>query len=153
MREAPISILDLDEYVPYWMASISRVLVEAMQAKLLGLGLTIAEWRLMVVIAMHGTTQAIDISRRTRMDQVAVHRAIKSLIAKNMLKRQAQGQDMRRKPLQLTRKGLAVYQDMQPAARDVEGDLLRLLDARERKILRALLGKLYRATRINGEVR
>ena len=153
MREAPISILDLDEYVPYWMASISRGLVEAMQAKLLGPGLTIAEWRLMVVIAMHGTTQAIDISRRTRMDQVAVHRAIKSLIAKNLLKRQAQGQDMRRKPLQLTTKGWAVYRDMQPAARDVEGDLLRLLDARERKILRALLGKLYRATRINGEVR
>jgi len=94
------------------------------------------------------TTQAIDISRRTRMDQVAVHRAIKSLIAKDLLKRQAHGRDMRRKPLQLTRKGLAVYRDMQPAARDVEAELLRLLDARERKVLRALLGKLYRATRV-----
>jgi hypothetical protein len=29
MSEAPTPILDLDEYVPYWMASISRVLQAA----------------------------------------------------------------------------------------------------------------------------
>lgn len=81
----------------------------------------------MAMVALHGKTQAIDISRVARMDQVAVHRAIKSLMNKDLLlRRQTDAQDKRRKPLQLSKKGRAFYREMLPLARDVKSDLLRL---------------------------
>jgi DNA-binding MarR family transcriptional regulator len=144
-RRSGPAVLDLDDYFPYWLASLSRLLIQRLQVRLeKETGLTIAEWRLMAVVACNRDAQAIDISKLTRLDQVAVHRAVKALMARRLLRREEYADDKRRKLLRLTAEGWSVYDRVLPAAREIERDLLDLMTASERKSLRKLLGDLYR---------
>lgn len=144
-KKAEIDVLDLENYFPYWVASLSRLLVQRLQVRLSELTtLTIAEWRILALLANKRGTQAIHISKLTRLDQVAVHRAIKSLLAKNLLHREDSAEDKRSKLLQLSQQGWTVYAKILPEARKIETELLGLLSATDRKQLRKLLGSLYK---------
>jgi DNA-binding MarR family transcriptional regulator len=143
-----IEILDLDDYFPYWVASLSRLLVQRLQVRLEEkTGLTVAEWRLMAVVACNRDAQAIDISKLTRLNQVAVHRAVKALVARRLLRRDEYADDKRRKLLRLTPEGWSVYSQVLPAAKDIERDLLDFMTPPERKNLRKLLGQLHKKTK------
>lgn len=139
--------LDLHDYVPYWLASLSRVLVRRMQAKLTAVsGLSIAEWRLMAVVACHPQANAVDVCILTRLDDVAVHRAVRRLMEKSLLQQEVSKEDKRRKRLELTVAGWSVYRQVLPAALEVEVELLEVLDTHERKRFVDLLGRLHRLT-------
>ena len=137
--------LDLDNYVPYCLASLSRMLVQRMQARLgESSGLSIAEWRLMATVACHPNANAVDVCRLTQMDDVAVHRAVNRLAGKALLRREVSGHDRRRKRLDLTEEGWSVYRRVLPAALTLESEFLHLLDGGDRELFAGLLRRLHR---------
>ena len=137
-------MLDLDNYAPYWLASLSRRLVQRMQARLSeSSGLSIAEWRLMATVACRPDANAVDVCKLTQMADVAVHRAVKRLTEKGLLRREESPRDRRRKRLELTEGGWSVYRRVLPAALSVESELLGHLNGGDRAVFVALLRRLH----------
>lgn len=106
--------------------------------------LTIPEWR---VIAFVGNTVGLsagEISESTRLDEVAIHRAVKCLLEKGLLTRTVANEDRRRKPLALTKRGREVFLAITPLALQLEKDMLRCLSDREAAALRKIMTKLQK---------
>jgi DNA-binding MarR family transcriptional regulator len=139
--------IDLDRFLPYRLSVLTNVvsstIAEAYQRRF---GLSIPEWRVLAVLARHPGVSAAEVARLTRMDAVAVSRAVARLLAAGRLRRTIARDDRRRSVLVVTATGTAVYREVAPLALGYERELLATLDAAERAALdRALDALMTRA--------
>jgi DNA-binding MarR family transcriptional regulator len=139
--------IDLDRFLPYRLSVLTNVvsstIAEAYQQRF---GLSIPEWRVLAVLARHPGVSAAEVARLTRMDAVAVSRAVARLLAAGRLRRTIARDDRRRSVLVVTAMGAAVYREVAPLALGYERELLATLDAAERVALdRALDALMMRA--------
>ena len=100
------------------------------------------EWRVIAVIGETPELTATEVAERTAMDKVAVTRAVKSLVEKGKLRRKASQTDGRLTHLVLTASGRKVYQEVAPAALQLEDAILGALSSTERRQLDKILVKL-----------
>ena len=82
------------------------------------------------------------VSERAAMDKVKVSRAVGTLVARGLLKQTQDPEDGRARVLRLTRKGLSTYQNLIPAARELEEELSTGLNRTEWAQLRKSLERL-----------
>lgn len=124
--------LILDSFIPYRL-SITSNLVSARIARAYEalFGLTIAEWRLVAVVAEIGSTTQQAIGVRTRMDKVTVSRAAIALVERGLLERSRQPGDGRSHLLTLTAAGGDLYAQVVPKALELERRIFGQLDAAE----------------------
>ncbi len=124
--------LILDSFIPYRL-SITSNLVSARIARAYEalFGLTIAEWRLVAVVAETGSTTQQAIGVRTRMDKVTVSRAAIALVERGLLERSRQPGDGRSHLLTLTAAGGDLYAQVVPKALELERRIFGQLDAAE----------------------
>jgi DNA-binding MarR family transcriptional regulator len=139
--------IDLDRFLPYRLSVLTNVvsstIAEAYQRRF---GLSIPEWRVLAVLARHPGVSAAEVARLTRMDAVAVSRAVARLLAAGRLRRTMARDDRRRSVLAVTATGTAVYREVAPLALTYERELLATLDPAERAALdRALVALMTRA--------
>ncbi len=87
-------------------------------------GLTTAEWRTLVVLGPYQCLAAKEIVKASSMDKVTVSRAVKTMQAKNVLKRDIDGDDKRRSALRLTQVGRDIYFSLMPKVLTLQNDLL-----------------------------
>ena len=106
------------------------------------LGLSVSEWRTMVVLGTHQALSAGEIVERSSMDKVAVSRAIKRMRAAKLLRRDIDGDDRRRAVLRLTEEGARAYGQLIPLVRQLEADLLENLSEAERETLLSLMERV-----------
>src|SRR5690606_29010525 len=85
---------------------------------------------------------AAEVAERTRMDAVAVSRAVARLLAAGRLRRTTSRDDRRRSVLTVSAAGAAVYREVAPIALGYERDLLASLGPDERTALDRVLGAL-----------
>ena len=105
--------------------------------------ISITEWRILAVLGRYPGLTASEVVEKTAMDKVAISRGVKTLMSRNLLKRQTDPNDRRRRRLYLTnRKGQKVMEQVIPQARRYEQRLLEALDPEETKALRLILDKL-----------
>ena len=104
--------------------------------------ITLAEWRVMFTVAGHPGAAASDIADTLGLDKMAVSRAIRALERSGYLKRTTDDKDQRRAALRLTRKGLAVFDQIAPGALEREAALFAVLDPAQRRALVATLDRL-----------
>jgi DNA-binding MarR family transcriptional regulator len=104
--------------------------------------LTIAQWRIMAVLAEYAALTARDIEPIVRMDKVAISRAVRSLTERRLLRRRASQEDGRLAYLSLTVAGRRVYEQVRPIALRHERELLAVLTPAEARTLSSLLAKL-----------
>ena len=137
-----MSILRLDDFVPYRLSYTSNLVSEAIARTYESLfGLSIPEWRLIAVIAEHeGLTQAA-ICTRTGMDKVTVSRAAIALSARGLVARAPSTTDRRSHDLALTGEGRALYAQVAPKALELENRIFGGLGAEE---LRGFVATLRR---------
>lgn len=139
------TLLALDSFLPYRLSVLSNLVSAAIAAHYAArFSLSIPEWRVMAVLAAQPGLSAAEVAARTAMDKVAVSRAVASLLRSRRLERRVAAGDRRRSVLQLSRAGLAVYEQVVPVALQYEQSLLQSLSATERRQLDHLLTQLQR---------
>jgi DNA-binding MarR family transcriptional regulator len=147
--------IDLARFLPYRLSVltnlVSSTIADAYQQRF---GLSIPEWRVLAVLAPHPGLSATEVAELTRMDAVAVSRAVARLAAAGRVRRTTSRDDRRRSVLSASAAGMAVYSEVAPLALGYESELLAALTARERAALdRALDALTSRAQSLAGAQR
>jgi DNA-binding MarR family transcriptional regulator len=135
--------LHLRDFLPYRLSVLSNLvsglIADEYSARF---DLTIAQWRIMAVLAEYAALTARDIEPIVRMDKVAISRAVRSLTERRLLRRRASQEDGRLAYLSLTVAGRRVYEQVRPIALRHERELLAVLTPAEARTLSSLLAKL-----------
>jgi len=143
MKPPRTGTIDLDRFLPYRLSVltnlVSGTIADAYRRRF---GLSIPEWRVLAVLARHPGLSAADVAERTRMDAVAVSRAVARLLAAGRLQRSLARNDRRRSVLSVSAAGRAVYREVAPLALGYEEQLLEALDPVARDALDAAIDEL-----------
>jgi len=146
-RETSVEAADdsfrLEDYMPYRLAvasaSVSRLLARRLSE---AHGISIAEWRVLIMVGRHGVLSPSVVGERTAMDKVKVSRAAASLVARGMLKQSQDPADGRGRLLRLTRKGMTVYKGSLPLVRGLEDELSGGMNRTEWSALNKALARI-----------
>lgn len=103
---------------------------------------TIAEWRVLLTLALHGNASGKEITSRWAMDKMAINRAIASLEKRGLVEKRRDGADRRVINLSLTDRGRALYDKLLPAANARYHKLMAGLERDEAQLLRDILVKM-----------
>ena len=147
--------IDLERFLPYRLSVLSNLvsstIADAYQRRF---DLTIPEWRVIAVLSRHPGLSAAEVAELTRMDAVAVSRAVARLLRAGRLLRAVSPADRRRSVLRVSRAGAAVYRSVAPLALGYERELLAALAGSERAVLaRALDALTARAQSLAGSLK
>ncbi len=143
------NILKLSEFIPYRLSVVSNEISQKIaQAYQQEFDIDLMQWRVLAVLGEQSEISAQEVSERTAMDKVAVSRAVKKLLAANLVARQFAPEDKRRSILKLTTTGTRTYRLIVPLAKAYERDLLQQLTETEARDLMKLLQKLRDANRL-----
>ncbi|MEE9330399.1 MAG: MarR family transcriptional regulator [Parvularculaceae bacterium] len=137
------SDFNLADFMPYQLSilstRVSALIAQDYQARF---GISIPEWRVIVVLASAGELSATGIAEATRMDKVRVTRTVQGLIGNQLATRRASLEDGRSTLLTLSAKGQEIYQEIIPLARKAEQDILSPLAEAEKTALQAIIDKM-----------
>lgn len=103
---------------------------------------TVAEWRVILTLALYDRASGQDITNRWAMEKMAVNRAIAGLARRGLIEKKHNSEDRRNIDLALTAKGREFYNDLLPVANKRYRRLTAALDSAEKKELRKLLTKM-----------
>ncbi len=143
MKRAPPVLIDLHRFLPYRLSVLTNVVSGAIAAVYQRrFDLTIPEWRVVAVLSRHPGLSAAEVATHTRMDAVAVSRAVRRLLRAGRLRRTMSATDRRRSVLHVSAAGAAMYRVIAPFALQYERELLEALRPRERAQLEAMLDRL-----------
>lgn len=136
-------VLKLRQFMPYRLNHLAETVSRSFSkiyADKYGIG--IPEWRVLATLGEHGSMAARDIGRETSMHKTKVSRAVSALAEKGFLERNRSSGDQREHPLQLSKKGLALYEDIVPKALSYSKGLLDALTEDQKAMLEDILDRL-----------
>lgn len=147
--------IDLERFLPYRLSVLSNLvsgtIADAYQRRF---DLTNPEWRVIAVLSRYPGLSAAEVGELTRMDAVAVSRAVARLLRAGRLRRAVSPLDRRRSVLSVSPAGAAVYREVAPVALGYERELLGALSASQRAVLdRALDALTARAEALTGSLK
>ncbi len=135
--------IELESFLPYRLSVLANVTSNAIAAAYEErFGLTIPEWRVIAVLSRYPGLSAREVAEKTRMDAVAVSRAVNRLLRARRLRRAVATDDRRRSVLQVSATGAAVYRNVAPLALEFERSLLAAIAPTDRAVLSRVLGVL-----------
>jgi DNA-binding MarR family transcriptional regulator len=134
---------NIDRFVPYRLLRLTtRITAIASRRYAEKLGVSIAETRVINVLASKGPMSTYQIADHTGMDRAKVSRATQRLTASGRLTRAVNEQDKRLILLTLTDGGWTLYQGIREILDQFEGEISGAIDAEGSAQLLALIGKL-----------
>jgi DNA-binding MarR family transcriptional regulator len=138
---------DLEAFLPYRLSVLTNTISQGIAASYRDeYGISVTEWRILAVLGRYPGLTASEVTDRTAMDKVTIHRGVKSLLEKQLLERKSDPVDRRRRILTLTPgRGQAILKNVIPRARNYERRLLDALEPGEAALLDVLLHKLQQA--------
>jgi DNA-binding MarR family transcriptional regulator len=143
LRTLPSPLIKLESFLPYRLSVLANVTSSAIAAAYeKRFGLSIPEWRVIAVLMRHPGLSAREVAEKSRMDAVAVSRAVNRLLRAGRLRRAVAADDRRRSILQVSAAGAAVYRGVAPLALEFERSLLDTLSPGDRATLDRLLQEL-----------
>ncbi len=98
-------------------------------------GLSLSQWRIMVLIETHGKITPTKFVRLTKFDKGLVSRTIKGMIKSGLLHSESSESDQRSHLVDMTENGLAVFEKARPHMRKRQSRLLDCLTTSERNAL------------------
>lgn len=137
-------MLDLDRYLVAYMVWTANKLSRGAShtyLKLFGVGVEV--WRCLVLLAIHDSITAQQVSQVMGMDKAAVSRCFKILQAKGLTVMGLSPSDGRLRIATLTPKGRALHDQILEIALERERALLTVLSASERDTLLRLLKRVH----------
>ncbi len=141
--------LKLETFLPYRLSLLSNTISGAIAATYQDkFGISMPEWRIMMILAEYPGSSAEEVCRRTRIEKSVVSRAVTRLMERHLVTRDVDASDRRRSVLQLTGTGEAVYAEVMPIATRYEQSLLSGLGTAERRTLDGILVRLLQRAAI-----
>lgn len=138
-----MSSLTLDRFVPYRLSvAANAVSTRISQSYRKQFKLKIAEWRLIAILAEQARMTPQDIGKAGELDKITVSRAATALIRRGLVMQDRNPDDGRSHYLLLTAEGRDLYEQVVPAAKALEEELLSGWSAEERTQLVALLRRI-----------
>lgn len=135
--------LHLEKFLPYRLAILSHSVSNSIATVYDNrFGLSIPEWRVIVILGRFPGLSAVEVAERTLMDKVAVSRAVTKLIKTGRIDRQFADADRRRSILNLSDKGLEVLEEISPLALGIEDSLLDGMGDDEISALNSIMDRL-----------
>lgn len=146
--------LPLDDFLPYRLnrlaETVSRDFGRIYRDRH---GMTRPEWRLLATLGTTPAMTATAIGRHSSMHKTKVSRAVAGLERRGWLRRRRDLDDRRVEHLELTRSGMAAYEDLVPLAQAYQRDLLQAMGEDDRSTALAGLAALETACGLRpGEV-
>lgn len=105
-------------------------------------GITRREWRVLALLAQEEGLLSSQLAERIQLDRARTSRAITSLVAKKLVKRETGPGDRRQARLALTPQGRALYEALFPLVREINRELLAALPAGDVQRMDAALDAL-----------
>ena len=135
--------IELERFLPYRLSVLANLTSSTIAvAYEQQFDLSIPEWRVIAVLSRYPGLSARDVAQKSRMDAVAVSRAVKRLLRAGRLQRTVDAADRRRSVQRVSRSGAAVYRQVAPLALRFEQDLLASFTAADRALLDRVIGRL-----------
>jgi DNA-binding MarR family transcriptional regulator len=142
---ADASEFALEEFLPHRLSVVSarahRLFARAYAEQV---GLSMAEWQVLAILARSGDLSATAVARQAAMDKVKVSRAVRSLLERKLLRRAEDRRDRRVRRLAITALGRRTQVAMMPLVHALESEMLGPLSAEDRDRLGAVLSRLDR---------
>ena len=143
-EEAAPTNVDLERYVPAFLTWIANKLSRgASQNYLAVFDVGIETWRCLVLLAIHGSISAQQVSRIIGMDKASVSRCFKSMQAKGLIAMRLDAADGRLRIATLTKKGRSLHDQILGIALERERAFLSVLAPAEIETLIGLLKRLH----------
>ena len=137
-------VIDLERYVPAYFVWIANKLTRGASQNYLNLfGVGAEVWRCMVLLAIHETVSAQQVSQIIGMDKASVSRCFKQMADKKLIALELDPTDGRLRMASLTLHGRHVHDQILGIAMARERALLEVLDAQDRETLIRLLKRLH----------
>ncbi len=134
---------DLEQFFPYRLSVLANTVTRALASLYESEhDLTIAEWRLLAILARFGPISGNGVCERSAMDKVRVSRAVGRAVSRGLVHRSIDTEDRRRLVLTLTPKGRAIHDRIAPLAREREAQILSALSESEVEVLMGALSRL-----------
>ena len=105
-------------------------------------GITRREWRVIARLAQEQELLSSELAERIQLDRARTSRAVTSLVAKKLVRRQAGTADRRQARLALTEKGRTLHAALFPLVSDINRGLLAALPAGDVQQLERMLDTL-----------
>jgi len=90
-------------------------------------GITRREWRVLALLAQEEGLLSSQLAERAQLDRARTSKAVTSLVAKKLLRRQVGPGDRRQATLALTQEGRTLYEALFPQVVEINHDLLAAL--------------------------
>jgi len=124
--------LELARFIPYRLAALASKVVDScadMYSR--QFGVTIAQWRVLAVLAEHDTLHSKAIGEIASMDKSKVSRAVQQMEDRQLLVRQKDPSDNRASFLSLTEAGYDLYFQIVPQVKQWEEEFMSGVDESE----------------------
>jgi DNA-binding MarR family transcriptional regulator len=105
-------------------------------------GITRREWRVLARLAQEQELLSSELAERIQLDRARTSRAVTSLVAKKLVRRQAGTSDRRQARLALTERGRTLHGELFPLVCEINRQLLSPLSAQDAARLDAMLSTL-----------
>lgn len=142
-EQPPIDVLDLQDYVPYFIRAIANKLSQASSRQYgerFGIGLN--EWACLALLARESDITAGRISEVGGYDKAVISRSIGALIEKGHVRSEPVPNHNRRRLLRLTKSGRKVYSEIRVLALTREAKLLEGISHEDQQQLLEILRRL-----------
>ena len=138
------SAIDLDRYLPAYFVWIANKLTRGASQHYLNLfGVGSEVWRCMVLLAIHDTISAQQISQIIGMDKASVSRCFKQMVAKKLIGLELDDTDGRIRLASLTLHGRHIHDQILGIALARERALVQVLSVQEIDVLLGLLKRVH----------
>ncbi|MBL4852791.1 MAG: MarR family transcriptional regulator [Robiginitomaculum sp.] len=142
------SMFELKNFLPYKLSilsqSVSGLIATEYESKF---GLSMNQWRCLVIINARQPITAQAISDLTLLDKMTISRTVRTLKSRKLIQTETPGTDARRRLLSLTKSGNQIYNEVIPIAKNYESRLLASLTPKEQHTLEVVMAKLLHGTR------
>jgi DNA-binding MarR family transcriptional regulator len=136
--------LDLGDYLPYLVNRVGTIIAEQFGADALARhGLSIAEWRVLAVLASNGGQRQIDLADLTSTEASTLSRLVSRLIRVGLVTRTRSANSNREVVVKLSPKGSALVGRLIPIALDYQQAAIGNLSAQELAVLKRCLRRVY----------
>jgi DNA-binding MarR family transcriptional regulator len=136
--------LDLDNYLPYLVNRVGTIIADQYGTEALApYGLSIAMWRVVVVLASKGGQRQIDLAGLTSIEVSTLSRIVTRLVRMGVVTRTRSASSTREVVVKLTAKGNAQVARLIPIAREYEADAIAGLRPEELAVLKRSLRRVY----------
>ncbi len=129
--------------------------LNAQASRILGkrYGISLTQWRVMVMVRALGQPTLTEIARDSQLDKGQLSRCIRGMVADGLVMASEKIEsDHRMTRLRLTRKGERLHMQAWPAMRSRQEALLGSMNESERRIVFDVLDRLDRIAGIGGEL-